>query len=169
MIQKSRLMIEPVASQRGEATKNPSRRFINLFDSSSSRFEGREGEGRDERAAFCLRIDGKVQQVGQGVAQRVDLELEDAQARVGVGANADQMVAHGPNRETVHVAVENEKVQVVRERGAELLERLVDGANDGANVFDVELRVLVLDHVVQVVAGPSGQDGRLDVAIGHLA
>ena len=115
-----------------------------------------------------LRIDGKVQQVGQRIAQRVDLELEDAEACVGIGANADQVVAHGPDGETVHVAVEYEKVQVVRQGSAELLERLVDRADDGANIFDVELWVLVLDHIVEIVAGPSGQDGRLDITVGHL-
>ena len=73
-----------------------------------------------------LRVDGKVEQAGQRVAQRVDLELENTEARIRIGAYAHEMIAHRSYGQSVHVAVEYEKVQIVRKRRTELLKGLID-------------------------------------------
>ncbi len=102
----------------------------------------------------CLRVDGEIKQTRQRVAQRVQLQLENSQAGVGVGAYADEVIADRTYGQPVHVTVDDDKVEVVGERDAELLIRLVDRADDGAQVLYVyvTLRLLVLEHIVEKLA-----------------
>lgn len=78
------------------------------------------------------------------------------------------MIADRSNGEPIDVAVDDEIVQVVVQRDAQLLIGLVDRAHDGAQILDVYRLVVVLDHVVEVLARSSRQDCRLHAALSYL-
>ena len=117
-----------------------------------------------------LRINGEIEQTRERVTERVELESEYAQASVGVGADAHQIIADRSYGQAIHVTVDDHEVEIVRQRDAELLVGLVDRADYSAQILDVyrALVGLVLEHVVEELAGPRGDNYGLDRVAGHL-
>ena len=107
---------------------------------------------------------------GEGVGERLDLELEYAEARVRVGAQAYEVRSDGPNGQTERVAVDEQVVELrLLQRRAELVIGLEDRAEDGADVLRVEAEYLVAYAHVEHLARPIEQKRRLDGAHRHLA